>query len=203
MNYFKHVICSLAMFASMASFAAEEKPQVLIKTEMGDIYLELYPEKAPITVANFLNYVDNHFYDGLIFHRVLPRFMVQTGGFRFDYSKKDTEESIVNESNNGLSNSCGTVAMARLGHDVDTASSQFFININNNPHLNAKKDNDGYAVFGKVIKGMRIAEAIGSMKRGMHKGVFQDAPNIPMQILKIKRVEGQKVYKAKCEAKSR
>jgi len=191
----------LVVFSSMVT--AEKNPEVLLKTDMGEIYIELYPKEAPVTVANFLKYVDNHFYDGVIFHRVLPGFMIQSGGFSFDYVEKETRETIINESDNGLDNSCGTLAMARLGGDVDSASAQFFINLNKNTHLNSREKNDGYAVFGKVIRGMRIAEAISEQRRGKHSGKFADAPNIPLRIIKAKRVKNTKRFKTKCAAQAR
>lgn len=193
------VITLFAALLFSANSWSEKRPQVKIQTTMGDIYLELYPKKSPIAVENFLKYVDRHFYDGLIFHRVLPRFMIQTGGFGFDFSKKETDEPIKNESANGLTNRCGTVAMARLGDDPDSGSSQFFINVNNNKHLDIG-NNEGYTVFGRVIKGIRIAEAISELRRGKHSGQFVDAPNQMVQIVKVKRVKGQKIYNTKCAA---
>lgn len=198
-------VLSSALFALIITLAysdsswSEQRPQVKMETTMGDIYLELYPKKSPIAVENFLSYADRHFYDGLIFHRVLPRFMIQTGGFGFDFSKKETDEPIKNESANGLKNRCGAVAMARLGKDADSASSQFYINVNNNNHLDIG-DNEGYTVFGRVIKGIRIAEAISELRRGKHSGQFSDAPNQMVQVVKISRHKGQKIYNTKCAA---
>ncbi len=197
--FYATLITALTTLTLNVNSWGEQRPQVKMQTTMGDIYIELYPEKSPIAVENFLNYVDRHFYDGLIFHRVLPRFMIQTGGFGFDFSKKETDEPIANESANGLKNRCGTVAMARLGKDADSASSQFYINVNNNSHLDIG-DNEGYTVFGRVIKGIRIAEAISELRRGKHSGQFSDAPNQLVQVVKITRHKGQKIYHTKCAA---
>ncbi|WP_299769811.1 peptidylprolyl isomerase [uncultured Pseudoteredinibacter sp.] len=196
-SFFLIGLCISLLFSAQAW--SEKRPQVKLQTTMGDIYLELYPDKSPIAVENFLKYVDRHFYDGLIFHRVMPRFMIQTGGFGFDFSKKETDDPIKNESANGLSNSCGSVAMARLGDDPDSGSSQFYINVNNNKHLDIG-DNEGYTVFGRVIKGIRVAEAISELRRGKHSGQFSDAPNQTVQIIKATRAKGQKVYNTKCAA---
>ncbi|MCV6620206.1 MAG: peptidylprolyl isomerase [Cellvibrionaceae bacterium] len=196
-SFFLIGLCISLLFSTQAW--SEKRPQVKLQTTMGDIYLELYPDKSPIAVENFLKYVDRHFYDGLIFHRVMPRFMIQTGGFGFDFSKKETDAPIKNESANGLSNSCGSVAMARLGDDPDSGSSQFYINVNNNKHLDIG-DNEGYTVFGRVIKGLRVAEAISELRRGKHSGQFSNAPNQMVQIIKATRTKGQKIYNTKCAA---
>ncbi|WP_299982767.1 peptidylprolyl isomerase [uncultured Pseudoteredinibacter sp.] len=196
-SFFLIGLCISLLFSAQAW--SEKRPQIKLQTTMGDIYLELYPDKSPIAVENFLKYVDRHFYDGLIFHRVMPRFMIQTGGFGFDFSKKETDDPIKNESANGLSNSCGSVAMARLGDDPDSGSSQFYINVNNNKHLDIG-DNEGYTVFGRVIKGIRVAEAISELRRGKHSGQFSNAPNQMVQIIKATRTKGQKIYNTKCAA---
>ncbi len=135
----------------------------MMKTSVGDIAIELYPDKAPETVANFLWYVDNKFYDGLIFHRVMSNFMIQGGGFNKDMLRKETKPSIKNEADNGLSNMRGTIAMARTG-DPHSASSQFFINVKDNKPLDFKSKANpagwGYCVFGKVISGMDVVDKI-------------------------------------------
>ncbi len=168
------------------SYAVDSDPRVKLSTDMGDIVVELYPALAPVTVANFLNYVDNRFYDGLIFHRVVPGFMIQTGGKRFDFTDKEPNEPIVNESANGLLNKPGTLAMARLS-DPDSATSQFFINLADNRHLDPKKKKPGYTVFGKVIQGMDVAIAISKQTTGLYKK-FPKAPNVPIRILKARRL---------------
>ncbi len=163
-----------------------DKPRVLLKTDLGDITLELYPEKAPKTVANFLRYVDEGFYNGVIFHRVIPGFVVQTGGLTFDFIRKPTHEPVVNESANGLKNYRGTVAMARYSAP-NSATSQFFINMKHNKNLNARKGKPGYSVFGKVIQGMKVASLITKEKRGLYRS-HPEAPNVPVRILEAKRL---------------
>src|SRR5262249_22901351 len=135
-------------------------PVVIIDTSMGTIKAELYESRAPITVKNFLAYVDEHFYDGTIFHRVMPDFMIQGGGFLPGMEeKKDKYAPIKNESHNGLTNDRGTLAMARTP-DPDSATAQFFINVKDNPSLNLSTRDAGYAVFGRVIEGMDVVDKI-------------------------------------------
>jgi peptidyl-prolyl cis-trans isomerase A (cyclophilin A) len=139
--------------------------KVRLKTNQGDIVIELNPEKAPITAKNFLKYVDEKHYDGTVFHRVIDGFMIQGGGFALDGGKlieKKTGEGIKNESQNGLKNDKGTISMART-NDPDSATAQFFINVANNDMLNYPSNN-GYAVFGKVVEGMEIVEKIKLVK---------------------------------------
>ncbi len=137
-----------------------KNPVVLMSTSLGDIKIELDEAKAPITVKSFLAYVDSKFYDGTIFHRVIPGFMIQGGGFDKEMRQKPTNAPIKNEAANGLKNDTGTIAMARTG-DPDSATSQFFINVVNNDGLNRPKpDGHGYAVFGKVIEGMDVVKKI-------------------------------------------
>ncbi len=150
---------------------------IVLHTNMGDITLELDKEKAPKTAANFENYVSNGFYDGVIFHRVISNFMIQGGGFEPGMVQKDTDESIENEADNGLSNDNGTVAMART-MDPHSASAQFFINVKDNNFLNhtAKTTEGwGYAVFGKVVAGMDVVDKIKSVKTTSRAG-HQDVP---------------------------
>ena len=140
--------------------AADANPQVLMKTSLGEIVIELYPEKAPKTVENFLKYVDDKHYNGLIFHRVIGNFMIQGGGFDKDMKQKATRAPIPLESRNGLKNDAGTIAMARTSVP-DSASSQFFINTVDNASLNfPNPDGNGYAVFGKVVKGIETVKKI-------------------------------------------
>lgn len=138
-------------------------PEVTIVTNRGEIRLELYPDKAPVTVANFLQYANEGFYDGTIFHRIISHFMIQGGGMNPDMTRKQTREAIVNEADNGLKNVRGTIAMART-NDVNSATSQFFINVELNTSLDhtAKTDSRtwGYTVFGKVIEGMDVVDDI-------------------------------------------
>ena len=149
--------------------------KVKLKTAMGDIIIELNPEKAPVTVKNFLGYVSNGFYDGLIFHRVISGFMIQGGGFTQDMEQKKTNPPIKIESSNGLSNDRGTIAMART-NVPNSATSQFFINHADNDFLNyAGNSNPGYAVFGKVVEGMDVVDKIASVKTTIHGGM-DDVP---------------------------
>lgn len=167
--------------------AAEAPVQVLLKTSAGDIVLELNAEKAPKTVANFLGYVDDNFYNGTIFHRVIDGFMVQGGGFTPDFTQKATRSPIVLEADNGLKNDRGTVAMART-MVPNSATSQFFINVRDNASLNAKGANDGYAVFGKVVQGMDVVDKIRAVQTG-RKGPHSDVPVETIEILSASRVE--------------
>ena len=181
----------LSLIFISLSFAGEKKnPVVLIKTNMGDIYVELYPEKAPVTVENFLKYVKAKFYDGLIFHRVIPNFVIQGGGFYPDMTpKKPLYPPIKNESNNGLSNLRGTIAMART-MDPDSATSQFYINVKDNTFLDYGKTPQiwGYTVFGKVIKGMDVVDKIANVKTHT-VGYFRDVPVKPVVMEEVKIVD--------------
>lgn len=153
-------------------------PQVEFKTTLGNITVELYPEAAPITVENFLNYVNDGFYDGTIFHRVIPGFMIQAGGMTDEMYQKPTSPAIRNEADNGLKNETGAIAMARTAIP-DSATAQFFINVNDNQFLNFQSKTQsgwGYCVFGKVIEGMDIAHDIEQVKTG-NKAGHQDVPN--------------------------
>jgi peptidyl-prolyl cis-trans isomerase B (cyclophilin B) len=156
---------------------------VKLSTNFGDITLELDAEKAPITVANFLKYVENGFYDGLIFHRVINDFMIQGGGFDANMKQKATEAEIKNEADNGLSNDKYTIAMARTSIP-ESASSQFFINVNDNNFLNHTSPTSsgwGYCVFGKVTEGMDVIDKIKAVKTGSRAG-HQDVPVEPVVI---------------------
>ena len=167
--------------------AADANPQVLMKTSLGEIVIELYPEKAPKTVENFLKYVDDKHYNGLIFHRVIGNFMIQGGGFDKDMKQKPTRGPIPLESRNGLKNDAGTLAMARTSVP-DSATSQFFINTVNNASLNhPNPDGNGYAVFGKVVKGMDTVEKIAKVKTGRN-GLHGDVPVEPVLIESVSRV---------------
>lgn len=159
-------------------------PMVLLNTSMGDIKIELYPDKAPISVENFLGYAKDGFYDGTIFHRVIPGFMIQGGGFTPDMNQKPTKDPIKNEADNGLKNERGTIAMART-NVVDSATSQFFINQNNNDFLNHGSRDFGYAVFGRVVEGMDVVDKISAAKTGS-RGMFQDVPEEAIVIKSLK-----------------
>jgi cyclophilin family peptidyl-prolyl cis-trans isomerase len=153
---------------------------ITLSTSMGDITVELDAAKAPISVKNFLAYAESGFYDGTIFHRVIPDFMVQCGGFTPDMAQKQTNPPIKNEANNGLSNEPYTLAMARTS-DVDSATSQFFINLADNVFLDHGKRDFGYAVFGKVVKGTEVVDKIGAVKTG-RSGGHGDVPVTPVII---------------------
>ncbi|HWP93721.1 MAG TPA: peptidylprolyl isomerase [Thermodesulfobacteriota bacterium] len=156
-------------------------------TSLGDIKIELYPDKAPITVENFLSYAKDGFYNGTIFHRVIPGFMIQGGGFTPNMEQKPTKSPIKNEADNGLKNEPGTIAMARTSV-VDSATSQFFINQVDNQFLNHGSRDFGYAVFGKVVEGMDVVNKIAQVKTG-RVGPFQDVPLEPVVIESVKIVE--------------
>jgi cyclophilin family peptidyl-prolyl cis-trans isomerase len=176
----------LALLAGLlgAASARAANPVVVMDTSMGTIKVELYPDKAPVTVKNFLGYVDEKFYDNTIFHRVMGKentekqedFMIQGGGFTKDHKEKKTKDTIKNESGNGLSNKRGTIAMARL-RQPDTASAQFFINVKDNDFLDGAEGRPGYAVFGKVIEGMDVVDKIKAVKTGESKFTVPDPRN--------------------------
>jgi cyclophilin family peptidyl-prolyl cis-trans isomerase len=169
---------------------AEKNPQVLMETSMGSIKIELFKEKAPITVRNFLSYVNEGFFDGLIFHRVISTFMIQGGGMDANMQSKKTKFAIKNEAANGLSNKRGTLAMARTSV-VDSATAQFFINVADNAFLDHRgktPDLFGYAVFGQVVDGMDVVDAIRQVKTGSQGG-HSDVPLEPVVITSVKLAE--------------
>ncbi len=174
------VMAPLKMVA--ASEAEAANPQVKLETEKGAIVIELFPAKAPVSVDNFIKHVNDFHYDGLIFHRVIKGFMIQTGGFTFDFTARESERPrIVNEASNGLKNLRGTIAMARTSAP-DSAQAQFFINHSSSSFLDSKGDKIGYAVFGKVISGMDTVDAIAVVPtRGF--SMYQDVPIEPIRIL--------------------
>lgn len=166
-----------------------KNPVVTVTTNKGNIRIELDAAKAPITTENFLNYVNDGYYDGLIFHRVIPGFMIQGGGFDSQMKQKATKAPIKNEAGNGLKNQTGSIAMART-NVVDSATAQFFINVKDNDFLNQKNtsiDGFGYAVFGQVIEGMDVVRAIEKVKTG-NRGVHQDVP-IEAVVIQSARME--------------
>jgi cyclophilin family peptidyl-prolyl cis-trans isomerase len=183
---------SILAFSGLVQ-AGSKNPQVLMKTSMGDIQLELFPDKAPKSVANFLSYVKKGFYDNTIFHRVIKNFMIQGGGFNKDLNEFETDPPIVNEAGNGLTNDRGTIAYART-NVVNSATSQFFINHKDNTflnHRNEQPDGFGYAVFGKVVKGMDIVDKIAVVQTGNKNGMG-DVPVTPVMILSATVVETAK-----------
>jgi peptidyl-prolyl cis-trans isomerase A (cyclophilin A) len=165
---------------------------VLISTSQGDIKVELYEKEAPESVKNFLSYVNDKFYDGTIFHRVIAGFMLQGGGFTENMEQKPTKPPIKNEGGNGLKNDTYTLAMARTSVP-DSATSQFFINVKNNDFLNRDKSQDGvgYTVFGKVIDGTDVVKKIEQVQTG-RKGMYSDVPVQPVVIKSVTVVAGAK-----------
>jgi cyclophilin family peptidyl-prolyl cis-trans isomerase len=177
--------------ASSPATAAGGNPVVLIETSMGTMKAELWADKAPLTVANFLRYTDEGYFNGLIFHRVIPNFMIQGGGFMPGMKERATHEQIKNEAKPELRNDRGTLAMARTGV-VDSATSQFFINLKNNDFLNQTNRTTqgfGYCAFGKVIEGMDVADKIAQVKTGAAAGGHQDVPTETVEIKSIKRAQ--------------
>lgn len=160
--------------------------KIVMETSLGDIELELYPNEAPITVKNFLSYIESGFYDGTVFHRVIEGFMIQGGGFTESGEEKDTDSPIKLESNNGLKNERGTIAMARTMVE-DSATSQFFINTADNDFLNYGYRDAGYAVFGKVTKGMDVVEKIEASQTAT-KNRMEDWPVEDVVIISVKRI---------------
>jgi cyclophilin family peptidyl-prolyl cis-trans isomerase len=184
----KALLALLVLLTAGVTAAAESKDPVtvMISTSKGNITVELLPAKAPETVANFLRYVDEGFYNGTIFHRVISGFMIQGGGYDQDYTKKQTHDPVINEADNGLSNVRGTIAMARTG-DPHSATAQFFINHTDNPALDHRNKGAGwgYAVFGKVTGGMEVVDRIASVETGPGGPFRQDAPREMVIIEKI------------------
>jgi peptidyl-prolyl cis-trans isomerase A (cyclophilin A)/peptidyl-prolyl cis-trans isomerase B (cyclophilin B) len=166
--------------------------KVLMKTSLGDMTIELYPDKAPKTVENFLGYVNSGFYDGTIFHRVIDNFMIQGGGFTQDLHQKPTRPAIANEAKNGLSNLRGTLAMARTG-DPNSATAQFFINVVDNPRLDFTSEANGatwgYCVFGKVISGLDVVDKIRAVPTGAQGPFRSDVPLTAVVIEKVSAIK--------------
>ncbi|WP_040728413.1 peptidylprolyl isomerase [Thiomicrorhabdus sp. Kp2] len=188
------LLISTTVFAETApatnTSTAMENPQVLVETTEGTIVMELYPNKAPKTVENFLKYVNEGFYDDTIFHRVIPGFMIQGGGFTEDFNKKITHAPIQNEADNGLRNRIGTVAMART-NDPHSATAQFFINVAQNTFLDFREKTPrawGYAVFGKVTSGMKAVNKIRMKKTGFKNGM-KDVPVETIKIIKARQIK--------------
>lgn len=162
---------------------ASEAPHVLLETSLGEIELQLNAEKAPLSVENFLGYVDSGHYDGTVFHRIISGFMIQGGGFDVKMQQRPTRAPIQNEAGNGLSNSRGTLAMART-NDPHSATAQFYINHRDNPSLDRRPGSAGYAVFGKVVRGMDVVDQIANVPTGR-----QDRPMQPIFIERASRVD--------------
>lgn len=190
------VLSIAAMAIVQLTFAGETRKMdkgnviVAMETSEGVIRIELWADKAPETVKNFLAYVDDNFYDGTIFHRVIDNFMIQGGGFTADMRNKDKGQPIKNEATAELKNDRGTVAMART-QDIHSATSQFFINLKDNDFLNHSDNTPrgfGYAVFGKVVEGMDVVDRIGKVKTTT-SGPYRDVPEKPVVIKSVKRLE--------------
>ena len=179
----------LLLFTTTLSFATEKKmteqTKVKLTTSLGEIVIVLNSEKAPVSAANFLSYVNEGFYNGTIFHRVIPGFMAQGGGFDVSLNQKAVHAAIQNEADNGLKNTRGSIAMARTGV-VDSATAQFFINLKDNSFLNHTAKNNsgwGYAVFGEVIEGMEVVDKMATQATG-NRGAYQDVPKTDIVIEK-------------------
>jgi peptidyl-prolyl cis-trans isomerase A (cyclophilin A) len=158
---------------------------IILSTSLGEVTLELFPEEAPVTVANFIQYVEEGFFDGTIFHRVIPGFVIQGGGFTNDMKQKKTRAPIKNEAANGLKNGRGTLSMART-QAADSATSQFFVNLADNAFLDRGPRDFGYAVFAKVAKGMDVIDRISSVATGS-AGMHQDVPLEPVEIFSARQ----------------
>ncbi|MFQ5683646.1 MAG: peptidylprolyl isomerase [Candidatus Binatia bacterium] len=167
------------------SSGTRERPMVIFSTTLGEVTIELYSDKAPVTVENFLAYVDSQFYDGTIFHRIVPGFVIQGGGFTEQMVQKTTRSPIKNEADNGLKNEQGTLSMART-QDINSATSQFFINLKDNSFLDHGTRDFGYAVFGKVVNGMDVINKAAAVKTG-NQGPFQNVPVEPVIIQSARR----------------
>ena len=190
----KLVLLAVCVLGVLATGARAANPVVVMETSLGTIKIELFEDKAPITVKNFLSYVDDKFYDNTVFHRVIDGFMNQGGGFSTDKKEKPTKEPIKNEWNNGVGNGRGTIAMART-RDADSATAQFFINVGDNKALDQARPqtgNAGYCAFGKVTEGMDVVDKINKVRTG--QAVFETshgrAPydDVPMENVVIKSV---------------
>lgn len=199
-NVCRRLLIAITMMAMtlMVSISARtedaQNPRVLIQTTDGDITIELFADKSPVTVENFLRYVDEGHYDGTVFHRVIPNFMIQGGGFTAALEEKATHEPIINESRNKLHNTRGTLAMARTS-DPDSATAQFFINQRSNLRLDWSPGNDGYTVFGEVLEGMQVVDIVALSDTGPAQAmttrgpsVFQDVPVKPVVITSMSRI---------------
>lgn len=185
-------ITGAALLLLISSEVGAADPQVELRTSMGTIVIELHSGKAPRTVENFLQYLKDGHYDGTIFHRVIPKFMVQGGGFTPEFKEKPTRNPVRNEAGNGLKNTVGTVAMARTP-DPHSATAQFFINIADNDFLNFRyptQEGYGYCVFGKVVKGMNVVERIARVATGPGPAPHRDVPVKPVLIEHARLLSG-------------
>ncbi|MDD2365721.1 MAG: peptidylprolyl isomerase [Desulfuromonadaceae bacterium] len=183
---FLGAVALICLMAGLASAEVKKNPVVTMETTLGNVKIELFEKEAPLSVKNFLDYVKSGFYNGTIFHRVIPGFMAQGGGFTPDRKQKSTNAPVKNEAANGLKNDRGTISMARTSAP-DSATSQFFINVVNNDMLNRPNpDGAGYAVFGKVVAGMEVVDKIVAVKTQNVNMVFQNFPETPVLIKSVK-----------------
>jgi peptidyl-prolyl cis-trans isomerase A (cyclophilin A)/peptidyl-prolyl cis-trans isomerase B (cyclophilin B) len=192
---FKTIFAALALLLAFASHAAAPaaNPQVEVRTSMGNFVIELYPENAPNTVQNFLQYVKDGHYNGTIFHRVIPGFMIQGGGFTTSFQEKPTRPPIKNEAGNGLRNGVGMVSMARTA-DPHSATAQFFVNVAENSTLDFRaptQEGYGYTPFGRVTKGWDVVERIVKVPTGPGKPPHQDVPKKPVVIERMQVIESK------------
>ncbi len=184
------LVITAAFLLLTGSVLEAANPKVLMKTSKGDITIELYADKAPLTVKNFLAYADGKYYDGTIFHRVIPRFMIQGGGYTADLKEKASKPPIKNEAANGLKNDRGTISMART-NVIDSATCQFFINLIDNAGLNHipnDPQNFGYCVFGKVTAGMDVVDAIAKSPTKALPNGMEDVPREAITIISVRRL---------------
>lgn len=179
-------LCGL-LLAGQVFAASNNNPHVVLNTDLGEIEVELAADKAPMSVRNFLEYVDSGFYNNTLFHRVMPGFMIQGGGYSSDLELKKTRAPIPNEADNGLRNLRGTLAMART-QVKDSATSQFFINHSNNDFLDHSSRDFGYAVFGKVVRGMDVVDQIAQVPTERKNMMLQNLPRDPVRILSARRL---------------
>ena len=193
------LLCSFALIAA-ASLAHAAPVRVEMKTSMGTMIVELYPDQAPKTVENFLQYAKDDFFAGTVFHRVIDGFMIQGGGFTPDMKEKPARATITNEAKNGLKNEPGTLAMARTS-DPHSAASQFFINLKANSFLDyPSRDGWGYAVFGRVVEGLDVVQKIGRVRTG-NSGFHQDVPSTPVLIESVKLLTDKSAEKSPAKGK--
>ena len=160
---------------------------ILFETSLGDFKIEFFDKEAPVSVANFQKYVDDKFFDGTIFHRIVPGFVIQGGGFASDMSQKKTLAPIKNEADNGLKNSRGSLSMART-NDVNSATSQFFVNLKDNDFLDHSRGNFGYAVFARIVSGMEVVDKIAAVETGRRQGM-DDVPLEPVVMRSVREVD--------------
>lgn len=180
----------LSMAAAIgAGVAGAENPRVVFETTEGEIHIELFADDAPVSVENFLAYVDDGFYNGTIFHRIIPGFVIQGGGFNEEMRQKPTRDPIVNEADNGRDNLRGTLSMART-QVRDSATSQFFVNLADNPFLDHGERDFGYAVFGRVVEGMDVVDRIAAGPTGQRNGM-PDVPVTPVVVEATRRADGE------------